>query len=193
MDEKPDRAWRGRIRSLLYGMRLGGPVESAELDWCVEGELRRRRSGDDPEETYAAVAAALGSGAALAEDGQDEDAVRDALEGIVRRFDARRPWPPEPFLGQDVQLWQDLRTAPVVGRIGKSMKVVEAAFDLRAEPPEPGAGAWVLVVRMLSGRMVALREAGVWGAPTVELLSPAEPATVRAEIADATGLTVEAP
>jgi hypothetical protein len=193
MDEKPDRAWRGRIRSLLYGMRLQGPVDSAELDWCVEEELRRRRSGGDPEEFYAAAAAALRSGAALAEEGQDEGSVRDALEGIVRRFDDRRPWPPEPFLGQDVQLWQELGTAPVVGRIGTSMKVVEAAFDVRAEPPEPGASAWVLVVRMLSGRMVALREAGVWGAPTVEVLSPAEPAAVRAEIAEATGLTVDPP
>jgi hypothetical protein len=142
------------------------------------------------------MVAALRSGRPLAEFGQDEDAVRDALAGIVRRLDARRPWPPPPYVEQDVQRWRELRTVPVVGRIALSVSEVEAAFALYAEPAEPGDRTWVLVVRMLSGREVALREAGVWGdraAPLVGLRSPAEPADVRAEIAAATGLAVDPP
>jgi hypothetical protein len=193
MDDESDRAWRGRIRVLLYGMRLAGPIDPVALDRRVEDELRRRRAGHDPDETYGAVVAALRSGAALAEEGQEEGAVRDALRGIVQRLDALRPWPPEPFREQDVQRWRKLRTNPVVGRIPLSMIEVEAAFALYAVPAEPGERTRVLVLRMLSGESVALRQAGAWGDPFVEVFSSGEPAAVRAEITAATGLAVDLP
>jgi hypothetical protein len=194
VDDTLPMEWRGRIRILLYGMDLRSRVGADDLTRCVDRILEDQRFGDDPEEFYDAVVAALRSGSALAEDDQDEGAVRAALTGIVERFDARRPWPPAPFVEQDVQRWDELRAAPVVGVVRQHISDVGLAFRLRARLVTVGADRVdVLVVRMLSGRLVGMRAIGVWGAPAVEVRSPAEPAAVRAEIAEATGLAVEAP
>ncbi|WP_214401702.1 hypothetical protein [Pseudonocardia lacus] len=194
MDETLPMEWRGRIRVLLYGMDLRSRADADDLTRSVNRILKRQRFGDDPEEFYDAVVAALRSGRVLAEDGQDEGAVRSALTGIVERFDARRPWPPAPFVEQDVQLWDELRAAPVVGVVQRGISKVGLAFGLHARPVTVGADRLdVLVVRMLSGRLVGMRASGVWGAPTVDVLSPADPEAVRAEIAEATGLVVDPP
>jgi hypothetical protein len=194
MHDDSDLEWRGRIRGILYGVRLGSRVDGATLDWRVDLILERSRWGEDPEEDYTAMVAALGSGRPLAEDGQDEDAVRDALAGMVKRLDDRRPWPPPPFVEQDVQRWQELREAPVVGRIRTSMQYVEAAFSLHAEAVGSGADrSYVLVVLMRSGQLVALREKETLVGWVSDVHSTGDPAAVRAEIAAATGLTVDAP
>jgi hypothetical protein len=137
---------------------------------------------------------ALGSGRSLAEDDQDEGAVRDALAGMVQRLDDRRPWPPPPFVGQDVARWSETRAAPVVGRIWRSMKNIEATFSLRAEAVGSGADqSDVLVVLMRSGQLVALRQKETLVGWVSDVHSTGDPAAVRAEIAAATGLTVDAP
>jgi hypothetical protein len=194
MDDTLPMKWRGRIRILLYGMDLRSRVDADDLTRCVNRILKDQRFGDDPEEFYDAVVAALRSGLAVAEDDQDESTVRAALTGIVERFDARRPWPPAPFVEQDVQRWDELRAAPVVGMVRRGISDVEVAFGLGTRPVVVGGDRVdVLVVRMLSGRQVGMRASGQWGAPTVEVRSSAEPAAVRAEIAEATGLTVDPP
>lgn len=193
MNETVPMKWRGRMNILLYGMDLRSRADADDLTRSVDRILQDQRSGDDPDEYYDAVVSALRSGSVVAEAGQDEASVRAALIGIVEQFDARRPWPP-PFVEQNVQRWEELRATPVVGGIRRHISDVEVAFGLGARPVFVGADRLeVLVVRMLSGRLVGLRASGVWGAPTVEVRSPADPAAVRAEIAAATGLTVEAP
>jgi hypothetical protein len=186
--------WRGRLNIMLYRVDLRCRVDDDELALIVDSILRRQRFGDDPEEFYGALVSALRSGLPLAEDGrQDEDVFRAALVGLVERFDALRPWPPEPFVEQDVRRWDELRAAPVVGVIRRRTLDVELAFGLDVRPVTVGADHFeVLVVRMSGGQLVGLRASGIPDAPAVEVRSPAEPAAVRAEIAAAAGLTVEA-
>jgi hypothetical protein len=194
MGPDSDLEWRGRIRGILYGVPLGNRVDANTLDLRVDLILKRSRWGKDPEEDYTAMVAALGSGRLLAEDEQHEDAVRDALAGMVRRLDERRPWPPPPFVGQDAARWSESRAAPVVGRIRRSMKNIEAAFSLRAEAVGSGADrSDVLVVLMRSGPLVALREKETLVGWVSDVHSTGDPAAVRAEITAATGLTVDPP
>jgi hypothetical protein len=193
MNGKVPTKWRGRMNILLYGMDLRSRADAADLTRSVDRILKDQRFGDDPEEYYGAVAAALQSGLALAEGGQDEGAVRAALTGILERFDARRPWPPAPLVEQEVQRWDELRVAPVVGVVHQHISEVGLAFGLSVRSVTVGTERLdVLVVQMLSGRLVGVRATGGWDVPTVEVRSPADPAAVRAEIAAATGLTVEA-
>jgi hypothetical protein len=194
MNETVPMKWRGRMNVLLYGMDLRGRADADDLIRSVDRILEDQTLGDDPEEYYSAVAAALQSGMALAEDGQDEGTVRAALIGILARFDARRPWPPAPFVEQDVRRWNELRATPVVGVVRQHISEVGLAFGLSIRTVTIGTERLdVLVVQMLSGRLVGVRATGGWDAHTVEVRSPAEPTTVRTEIAEATGLTVEAP
>jgi hypothetical protein len=185
--------WRGRINIMMYQVDLRSRVDDDELALIVDSILRRQRFGDDPEEFNGALVSALRSGLPLAEDDrQDEDVFRAALTGLVERFDALRPWPPEPFVLLDAERWEELGGAAVIGRVAKPVGDVAQAFRLWSRVGRD-AGRVALGVRMLSGRRVALCDVRNRSAPLVELRSPGDPAAVRAEVAAATGLTIDPP
>jgi hypothetical protein len=191
--DRPFREWRGRVNMLLYGLDLPGRWDAAQLDCRVEVVLRDQRHGHDPEEFYRAAVAALESGEELAWDDLAEDAARDALTGIVQRLDARRPWPPPPYLVRGAERWDEVSAAPLVGRIRNTILNLGGIVG---SPRTVGSGTerlLVSVVELPLGGLVGLCEVRSVTDVGVLLRSAADPEPTRAEFTAVTGLVVDPP
>ncbi|WP_252442280.1 hypothetical protein [Pseudonocardia humida] len=190
---QPVSPWRGYVHQLTYGADLTGPLDDDAVERIVEGVLRQRVFTQPIEAYYEAASAALASGEHLADlPNQDDAAVRDALIRIVDRLDARRPWPVPPFQQQGVEEWGALAGAPVIGRIPLSQMQVRRTLNRLFDTVEHGGGELkVLVLRLRTGQLVALRSTGAFTAPGVDLLSGAEPGSTAADFTELTGMPLE--
>ena len=130
------------------------------------------------------------SGVRSGEYGCEDSAAREASGGD--RAQARRAAPvaTTPVCGsRDAERWEELGGAPVIGRVAKYVRDVELAFHPASGPGRGGESGGVGGADA-SGQPVGLCEAG---SGVVELRSPGDPANVRAEVAAATGLTIDPP
>lgn len=145
------------------------------------------------QQMYTGIAEALRSDdvltAAIPNSRHGEDEYRDFLRRLLQRLDELRPWPEQPFLLTDPELWYDIDHARLIGRVKLSVTGVQRRVRV------PFGKLWdrlVMTLRLRSGAEVAL-VADWWpDSKDVALLERdprLEPADVLAEFCIATGIT----
>jgi hypothetical protein len=188
---QPAAPWRGYVNQLTYGANLRERLSDEAVDRIVDALLAQQMFTEPVEAYYQASIDALRSGqrvAALPD--QDEDATRDALSRITHRLDDRRPWPVHPFYQQDVGDWPALATAPVIGRVPLSeMEILDRLSRLfDSTGPETTK---VMILKLRTGPLVALRTRGGYTTPGIDLLAHTDPESTLADFHELTGLEVE--
>jgi hypothetical protein len=186
--------WRGYVNQITYGTDLRAPVDDSLLSRLAD-ELIRQRYFRDPVETYyqAAIDALQSSESVRLDDDQDEGAVRDLLNRLLRELDERRPWPEPPFRSLPIDVWQVLQDAPVIGRLSAYPMDVQARLYRSFSGGESSSPeSRVIVLRLRSGQEVGLRAAS-FSEPHVDMYSTSDPESTRAAFQDLTGLDVQPP
>lgn len=159
-----------------------------------------RRAIEDPagyltaEQMYTGIVQVLASDETLTEHipghAHSEQEYRDFLSKVVRRLDAMRPWPEQPFQSMDPASWDDLDSARPAARIKLSTFGVEQRLNEIFGEAEDGRE--VIALRLKSGAEVAL--VAEWWAESHDtallLRNPSRPvAEVLNEFSAATGIT----
>jgi hypothetical protein len=190
--ESAPTPWRGFVSRITYGTDLRAPVDDSSVIRLADELIRQGYFKDPVEAYYQATVDGLRSGESLRfDDRQDEGAVRDLLTRLLRTLDERRPWPEPPFKSLPVDEWLTLQDAPVIGRIPRHPRDVQAHLQRRfSAPGTDGQEKRVIVLRLRSGQKVGLR-ASSWREPSVDLYSKADPEATRKAFRDLTGLDVQ--
>lgn len=188
---QPTTSWRGYVNQLTYGADLRERLDGAAVDRIVDAVLLQRVFTAPVETYYEAGVDALRSGQPLAAlPDQDEDATRDALRRIVERLDERRPWPVHPYSQQDVGEWPALAGAPVIGQVSQSEMAVRRKLNRLFDSAGPD-GPKVMILRLRTGELVALRATGGFTTPGLDLLAHSAASQTLDNFRDLTGLDVE--
>jgi hypothetical protein len=193
---QPTSWWRGYVNQMTYGLDPRHRVENADVAWIADDMIAQRTFTDPVTRYYEAATAALESGGQIANQGEDEaeeEGVRDFLVRLVQALDERRPWPEPPFYTGDQNDWSDLRDAPAIARIPHSQLDVEGRLNRTFFRVGPGDDdqTRVLILRLLTGQVVALLAPYSFSEPGVELLANTDKESTITAFRELTGLDVE--
>jgi hypothetical protein len=184
--------WRGRVNSVTYGLELSRRVSDEVVDLRAR-ELIRQRLFVEPVETYYdAISAALASSGRVDSIGADDDAVtRDFLVRLRNALDARRPWPPAPYLFVDPTRRREHADLRQIARLPLPEREVRARLNLFFDDYDSGGGGKrILLLELRTGEVVMLRSPGDRAVGDVELhAESADPAQTIVSFRELTGFT----
>jgi hypothetical protein len=88
-------SWRGFVNGVLYKVQFTRALDDEAADWLATDLIEKPLGRFTPEQEYAALAEALRSADSVTGDmpqPHGEQEMREFLQRVVRRMDARRPW-----------------------------------------------------------------------------------------------------
>lgn len=179
---------------ILYGLIFTPRLDDQAVESTATALISRRVFRGPTDTYYQAIRRALESGATLNEGMSDhsEAETRDFLSRLLVRLDELRPWPQPSFEKQDIAQWGNLGNARAIGLIGTTRLTIEDRLREMFDPIPVGDGRQRgLILRLRSGRIVALLAPPVLADPGIALLQPADdssPAAALAEFCDLTGI-----